>query len=105
MNQNSINNDWPFTSPKNEAALCRLSIIKNRAPILLAIRYLHDDSWFFSDGEPLELTDVGVVALESCLVCDPSIAEIANLQPGYQASRSSPRAAWQIEESPPDLDE
>lgn len=59
-----------------------------------------DHGWQFLDGESSEVEHLALVCLSEILAVDPMMAELASLEPGWQAVRSSPEADWLIEKSP-----
>jgi hypothetical protein len=87
--------DWPFDDPPNVAVITTLEIMERRAPILLVSHDEEDGGWQFLPGGPVSVDDGRAVALRSILQLDRSIAQLADLPPGWQASRASPRDPWQ----------
>ena len=85
---------WPFDQSENTAAFCLESIMTEGAPILLVCHDADDHSWQFLDGEPVDMANALLVSMASVVSIDPSLKEIADLPPGWQASRLSKSSAW-----------
>jgi hypothetical protein len=77
-------------------------VIEKTSSILLVIHNEDDDGWQFLTGEPFLMADAKLVSLGSIVKADPSLFTIANLPPGWQASRASPEGEWVRLESPPE---
>lgn len=93
---------WPFDQPKNCATIVSRSIIDGSKPILHVSHDQDDHGWQFLDGVSEEIDDLVIIGLAHILEIDPSMAKLANLQPGYQASRATSDSEWIIEQSPPE---
>lgn len=64
-----------------------------------------DHGWQFLDGESDEVEDLEIVCLSHILEIDQSMANLASMEPGFQAVRFSTEAGWVIEKSPEELDD
>jgi hypothetical protein len=53
-----------------------------------------DHGWQFLDGDDATTKDGAVVGMGCMLARDPTLAEIADLPPGWIATRSKPGAPW-----------
>ena len=93
--------DWPFDQPRNCATLSQRSIVFEGAPILLVVHDPDDHGWQFLGGGELREADACVIALEEAFALDPSILELADLPPGWRASRGSRMDQWQRAPMPP----
>lgn len=91
---------WPFDQPENCATIVSKSILDGDKPILLVSHDEDDHGWQFLDGESFEIDHVALVCLSHILEIDPSMAELASLEPGWQAIRSISSAKWVIEKNP-----
>jgi hypothetical protein len=91
--------NWPFDDPPNVAAITVRQIVEGGAPILLVARDAHA-GWQFLTGEECNMADALVVSLRSILERDPTIAELTDLKPGWQATRERVGAAWKREAAP-----
>jgi hypothetical protein len=97
---------WAFDAPPDEAAFTVRSIIDGRKPILLVSRDPEEDdgAWSFLTGEPIDMSEALLVALRTVVERDPTVMQVAALQPGWFAQRASAGAEWVMALSPPDGD-
>lgn len=96
---------WPFDQPRNCATVFSKSVLNRSRPILLVSHDEDDHGWQFLDGVSEELEDVSLAGLGHVLEIDPAIAQLADLAPGFQATRAGPEELWIIERALPDEDE
>jgi hypothetical protein len=85
---------WPFEDPPNVATITVRQVVHGGEPILLVARDKEDGGWQFLTGGAFDVADGMVVSLQGMVQRDPSLAELANLRPGWQATRESVGAAW-----------
>ena len=95
---------WPFEYPEDLATFCRASIFEQDNPI---IRVGHNSAgdWMFLDGYIEEGEEPEVVCLSHVFEHDPTIAEVADLPPGWIAEREGPGKPWKRSELTPEEDE
>ena len=91
--------DWPFDHAKNVAAITTHQVIEDALPILIAIHYADDHSWAFVCGTTNEDKDGRVIGMGTALALDPTLREIADLKPGWEASRKAVGSEWTKQES------
>jgi hypothetical protein len=89
---------WPFDDPPNVATITLRQIIKDGEPILLVAHDAEDGGWQFLTGGAFDVADGMVVSLKSIFERDPTIAELADLEPGWQATRKKVGAPWKRSE-------
>ena len=94
--------DWPFDQPRNCAVISLRSIVFDGGPILFVSHDADDHGWQFLDGNPVTSAKAAVVALETIVRHDPSVLELADLPPGWKATRDSPTSPWHRSPAPPD---
>jgi hypothetical protein len=87
--------DWPFDDPPNVASITVRQIVHGGAPILLVARDAEDGGWQFLTGGAFEVADGMMVSLVSIVRRDPSVAELADLPPGWTALRATVGQPWQ----------
>ena len=87
-------NLWPFDQAPNVAALTTRQVLTNGFPILTVVHYADDHSWAFLCGTTSETQDGRIIGMATALKIDPSLAKIADLQPGWIAHRGAIGAAW-----------
>lgn len=91
--------DWPFDQAPDAAAITLWRIVKPEPGVAArAILYvshdLEDEGWQFLDGEPASTHDAAVVGMGEMLALDPTLREIADLPPGWIATRERAGSAW-----------
>lgn len=97
--------DWPFDQPRNCATLTMRQILEGTEPILLVSHDEDDHGWQFIGTSNACFEDGRVVCLEEMVQLDPTILEVADLLPGWQAVRSNPGEKWVRRMRTPDSDE
>ena len=90
--------DWPFDDPPNVATFTVRQIMKDGLPILFVRR--DDDGWQFLTGSAVTMRDAMLVGLKEIVSRDPSVADLADLDVGWQAWRERAGAPWVREPSP-----
>ena len=86
---------WPFDQPPNCGVITLRQIMERGVPILLVMHDEDDHGWQFLDGsENPDEADAVHVCLSHVVETDPSLFELADLPPGWQAWRPSPRDKW-----------
>jgi hypothetical protein len=98
----SIPAEWPFDQPRNCATIFSKSVLDRSRPILRVSHDDDDNGWQFLDGVSEAIEDVALAGLGHVLDIDPSIVELADLEPGFQATRERLGANWVIEKTPLD---
>ncbi len=90
----SERNEWPFDQAPNVAAITTRQVIEDGLPILTVVHYSDDHSWAFLCGTSNATEDGRVIGMGTAMKLDPTLASIADLPPGYSASRSAVGQAW-----------
>lgn len=91
---NSAPRDWPFDSPPNVACLTVRSIADGLKPILMATRDAEDGAWQFLTGDAFDAAEEMMVSLASVVDRDPTLLQLADVQPGWMAWREHHGAPW-----------
>ena len=87
--------EWPFEQPQNCAVISLRDIVFGGKPILFVSHDDDDDSWqFLTDESPREENAV-VVGLGEIAKRDPTVLELADLPPGWIATRDNADANWE----------
>ncbi|MEI7767487.1 MAG: hypothetical protein WCJ97_08630 [Phycisphaerae bacterium] len=102
---NSPDTPWPFDQPRNCAVFTLRSIVFDGAPILLVFHDAEDHGWQFLDGRALDTANAAIVGLGEMVRQDPSILDIADLPPGWQAARDGVGMPWVRQVSPIETEE
>lgn len=95
--------NWLFDQPKNCATLISRAILDGRNAVLYVSHDEDDHSWQFLDNETFEAKDAALVTLSSVVGLDSSLIEVADLPPGWIATRCHFGAPWLREPAPRDL--
>jgi hypothetical protein len=84
--------------PDNLGAVAQRTVVNGTEPARNVV-HAADGAWLVGDGvnDPNIAGSCLVVALVHLVQDDPSIGQLATLQPGNQAWRDSVRQPWQIE--------
>lgn len=89
--------DWPFDQPRNCATVTVWRILRGEDPVTYVAHSKDDHSWMFLNtgtGGSFDMRDAALVALESLLKLDPTLREIADLPPGWNARRNAVGRPW-----------
>lgn len=86
--------DWPFDQGRNVAAITTRQVVHDGLPVLVVTHYADDHSWAFICGTTNESDDVMFISMERALSLDPSLVSIADLPPGWTATRDTVDADW-----------
>ncbi|HEX8905857.1 MAG TPA: hypothetical protein VF771_13485 [Longimicrobiaceae bacterium] len=87
--------EWPFADPETVATFTTRQVTRGGEPILAVFHDAEDGSWQFTTGAALKMDDMMIVSLREVFDLDPSIAEVADLPLGWEASRTAPGEPWQ----------
>lgn len=87
---------WPFATPADSAVITQRRILDGEAPICLVCHDADDGGWLFLDGTAPadEVREAALVEFAAVLALDPSVAELADLKPGWQARRAATGGPW-----------
>jgi hypothetical protein len=91
------NDDWPFDQPRDCAVFTLRSIVFDGQPILYVSHDADDHGWQFLDGESVDLSQAAVVGLGEIVGRDPGLLELADLPPGWIATRVARGSPWRRE--------
>jgi hypothetical protein len=86
------------TAAGNFLRVARSTSPNGGEPILLVARDAEDGGWQFLTGGAFDITDGMVVSLQNVFERDKTIAELADLEPGWQATRKKVGAPWKRSE-------
>ena len=106
--QTNIANDsdaWPFADARNTASVTTTHVLHRGEPILLVAHDAEDGSWQFLYGGAMSVSDALLVCISTVFRHDPTIAEVADLPLGWQATRTAVGQPWTRQPSPPDESE
>ncbi|MBC2600570.1 hypothetical protein [Puniceicoccus vermicola] len=86
--------EWPFDQAPNVAAITSTQVMNEGMPILLVTHYEDDHSWGFQSGHTVTTKEAMLVGIKEIVKFDPTVFEIAYLEPGYSATREKVGGAW-----------
>lgn len=89
-----MSDTWPFADPPNTAVFTTRSVLEGGEPILRVTHDQDDSGWQFHAGRQPMIRDAMIVALEEVVEHDPSVAQLADLEIGWVATRESVDAPW-----------
>lgn len=96
---------WPFDQPRNCATITMRQVVDGLEPILLVSHDADDHGWQFIGTSDASMVDARVVCLEHIVRLDPTVLEVADLPPGWQAIRERVGGPWTRREHPPIAEE
>lgn len=85
---------WPFDQTPGVAAITSTHITREGKSVMLVTHYEHDHSWGFQSGLPVTMVEAQLVAMKTVFGFDPTIVEIADLEPGWSAERQHVGGPW-----------
>ena len=85
---------WPFDQDKNVAAITTRQVLREGHAVLRVVHYSDDHSWAFTCGTTSDPKDALVVSMKSMVELDPTLFSIADLLPGWVASREARGSPW-----------
>ncbi len=85
---------WPFDQPRNCTTITMKQILDESEPVLLVSHDADDHGWQFIGTSDACVEDGRVVCLEEMVRLDPTVVEVADLPPGWQAVRENVGSAW-----------
>jgi hypothetical protein len=85
---------WPFDQPPNCAVVSVREIVHEGEPILTVSHNRDDDGWqFLGAARPAQAHAV-LVAFREVVERDPSLYSLADLPPGWVATRKTASEPW-----------
>jgi len=97
--------EWLFDQPRNCAVFTLRQIIEKTVPILVVYHDIDDHGWQFLSNIETRREDARIVGLEEITKLDPTVFEVAKIEPGYHAWRKAVGESWNIIKTPPEEDE
>ena len=76
-------------------------VLEGSEPIVLVSHDADDHGWQFIGTSEASMADAKLVCLEEIVHLDPTVLEVADLPPGWQAIRERVGGAWTRHEHPP----
>jgi hypothetical protein len=91
---------WPFADPRNVAVFTVRDIVETRRSILVVHHDAEDGGWQFLTGEPIDMKNAMLVSLSEIVRLDPTVAVLADLPLGWQATRARVGGDWSRSAAP-----
>jgi len=85
---------WPFDQPKNCGTILSRAVMEGKTVITFVSHDEDDHGWQFLDGDTTETNQAALVCLSSVVEIDASVLEIADLEPGWIATRPDAKSPW-----------
>jgi len=85
---------WLFDQPENCATLGTTHVMRYGAVIVLVVHEKTDYGWQFLSGYGASLQIATVVTLSEIVEHDPSVVDVADLSPGWIATRTTKGDSW-----------
>jgi hypothetical protein len=85
---------WPFNDPPDVATITLRQVVEDGEPILHVSHDADDGCWQFLTGATVSMDDAMVVSLQEIFERDSTIAELADLEPGWRAVRKQVGGEW-----------
>jgi len=98
-------NNWPFDQPKNCGTILSRAVMDGKAVIQWVSHDEDDHAWQFLDNDTIEPEQAALVCLSHVLEIDPTVIEVADLEPGWIATREKKGDPWVREKNEEDSEE
>jgi hypothetical protein len=85
---------WMFDDPPNAATITVRQIIDGGEPILLVVHDADDGTWQFLTGGDFHVADAMLASLKSMVERDPTLADLADLECGWEATHERVDLPW-----------
>ena len=89
-----MDSEWPFDQPRNCAVFTLRQVMSGEEPVLIVYHDLDDHGWQFIGHTGANMDDAMLVALEEIVKLDPSVLDVADIEPGWVARRGSKESPW-----------
>jgi hypothetical protein len=97
-----MQDDWPFDQPRNCTTITMRQVLEGLEPILSVSHDEEDHGWQFIGTTDANVADGRIVCLEHVVHLDPTVLDVADLPPGWQAVRNGVGEPWRRRVRPPD---
>ena len=88
---------WPFDQAPNVGAVTTRQVLREGHAVLEVVHYSDDHSWAFVCGTTDDSKDGLLICMSEVLVIDPTLRSIADLPPGWCATRTALGEPWRRE--------
>lgn len=101
----STHDDWTFDQPRNCAVMTTRQVMNQIEPILAVYHDEDDDGWQFIGASDASESNGCVISLQEAVDLDPTVTEVADILPGWFASRPDAKSPWQRHRNPRSLED
>ena len=95
-----MDDPWPFDQPRNCATITTKFVIEENRPVTFVSHDEDDHGWQFHSDDDATLEEAMLVSLECIIALDRTLFDVADLPPGWIATRPSANAEWSRRENP-----
>lgn len=88
---------WAFEEPINTVSFTTRQVLEGVSPVL-EVYHDHDGDWQFLCGGTPETSDLKLVCLGCMVERDPTLLQLADMPPGWSATRATPTEGWSREQ-------
>lgn len=85
---------WPFDQPPDAVAVSDASVVEDGEPVLLVMHSSEDHGWLFLSGGPFSPERGRMIRMDEACELDPTLLSLADLPPGWTATRGSANGVW-----------
>ena len=85
---------WTFDQPRDSAAMTTRQVMEQDEPILAVYHDEDDHGWQFIGASNASESSGGVISLEQAVDLDSSVTEVADIPPGWFATRDGANSEW-----------
>lgn len=89
---------WKFDQDPDCGVITTKGIMNEVTSILYVFHDLDDHGWQFLSGNSSH-DDFAIITLQQIVSIDPSINDVAHIEPGWKAYRASENDEWIIEKN------
>ncbi len=89
--------DWKFDQEPNCGAITYNGVMSGKYCIVCVVHNLDDNGWQFFGNGPDSGQNVAILTMQQVVNIDPSVEEVAHIEPGWKAYRETKDSAWKIE--------
>lgn len=85
---------WPFDQPPNCATFTTRHVLTDHRPITRVVHDESDHGWHFLSDDGASMADAMLVCLKEIVAHDETVLEIADIPPGWVATREAIGSPW-----------
>jgi len=90
----STHDDWPFDQPRDCAVMTTRQVMNQSEPILGVYHDADDHGWQFIGASDASESNGCMISLQQAVDLDSTVVEVADISPGWFASRPDAQSPW-----------